>query len=361
MKKMPSLYVASATRQSTGKTALCLGLALNFKDEGLDVGYFKPLGWHTTSMEGKPLDEDSILMKQMLNLEVSTDLITPVLLEYQYLDQYSMGDTATLLGRIYQAYQQVSKDKDLTIIEALHEPCLGAFIGLSAAELAKQLNSALLLVSTTYRDMAVDEILFEHFCVSKGGTKCEGVVFNRAQKPIDKRIKDVMIPTLEKQGIRVWGLIPESIPLTAPTVKELTETLGGEVLCGEKNMTNLIEHYLVGAMTQDSAIHYFRRAPRKAVITGGDRPDLALAALETDTSALILTGNLYPDVRVLARAEEKGVPVILVPYDTYTTVGKVKDVTGKIRIGDKKRINEAKRLVSKHVNWKGLFSCLGLA
>ena len=114
-------------------------------------------------------------------------------------------------------------------------------------------------------------------------------------------------------------------------------------------------------MTQDSAIHYFRRAPRKAVITGGDRPDLALAALETDTSALILTGNLYPDVRVLARAEEKGVPVILVPYDTYTTVGKVKDVTGKIRIGDKKRINEAKRLVSKHVNWKGLFSCLGLA
>ena len=121
----------------------------------------------------------------------------------------------------------------------------------------------------------------------------------------------------------------------------------------------VVENFLVGAMRQESAISYFRKAPRKAVITGGDRPDIALAAIETDTSALILTGNLFPDVRVLAKAKERGVPVILVPYDTYLTVQKVQEVSGKIKKGDTKRISLAKEIVKKHVDYKGLLKHIG--
>ncbi len=360
LKKIPSLYILSATRSSIGKTALCLGLALNFREEGVNVGYFKPLGWRTISLDGKPLDEDTLHMKEILDLEEPLELITPVLFEYQYLDQYSMEHAASLLDRVSQAYQRVAKDKDIVIIESLHEPYLGVSLNLSAPDLAKKFESHLLLLSTTLRDTAVDEILFEYSCISQKGTKCNGVIFNRVRRPIDGRIKNVIVPALEKQGIRVWGLIPESTTLTAPTVEELVETLGGEVLCGEKKLSNLVERYLIGAMTQDSAIRYFRRAPKKAVITGGDRPDIALAALETDTSVLILTGNLHPDVRVLAKAEERGVPIVLVSYDTYTAVDRVKDATGKIKVGDRKRINEAKRLISKYVNCKELLSYLKL-
>ncbi len=235
---------------------------------------------------------------------------------------------------------------------------MGGSLNLSAADLAKVFESHLLLLSTTNRDTAVDEILFEHFCISQKGTKCSGTIFNRVRNTFDDRIRNVFIPTLEKQGIQVWGIIPESTILTAPTVKELVEALGGEVLCGERNLSNQVEHYLVGAMTQDSAIHYFRSTPKKAVITGGDRPDIALAALETDTSVLILTGNFHPDVRVKAKAEERGVPIILVSYDTYNTVEMVRNITGKIRVDDSKRIDEAKRLVSKYVKWDNLLSYL---
>lgn len=351
----------SATRQSIGKTALCLGLALKFMEEGFNVGYFKPLGWHTASINEEPIDEDTLLMKETLNLEEPLNLITPILLEYHYLDQYSKEEEGRLLDKVTEAYRKVAESKDLMIIEALHEPCLGVSLNLSAANLASILNSNLLLLSTTYQDTAVDEILFEHICITKMGTKCTGVIFNRVQSPIDNRVRKVIIPTLEKNGIKVWGLMPESTTLTAPTVKEIAESLNGEIICGEKNLSNMVERYLIGAMTQESAIRYFRRAPRKAVITGGDRPDIALAALETDTSALILTGNLHPDVRVIAKAEKKGVPIILVPYDTYTTVDRVKDLTGKIGVSDKKRINEAKRLVSEYVDWKGLLRHLGRA
>jgi len=361
VEKVPSLYIASASEQSIGKTALCLGLALKFREEGLKVGYFKPLGWETAGRGKKPVDEDAALMRHALDLEVPAGLLAPVLLEYQYLDQYPAERSAALLEKVEKAYRKVSEGRELMILEALHEPCLGTFMGLSAPDLAKKLGSSLLLVSTTYRDTVVDKILFRHTCLSRGGARCAGVVFNRVREPLDERVKGAVVPALQRHGVHVWGLMPEALPLTAPTVGELAETLGGRVLCGEESLSGLVEHYLVGAMTQDSAIRYFRRAPRKAVITGGDRPDIALAALETDTSAIILTGDLYPNVRVLARAEEKGVPILLVPYDTYTTVERVRDITGKIRVGDEKRINLAKELVSEHVDWRGLLSYLGLA
>jgi uncharacterized protein len=357
MKKIPSLYVACVTSQDIGKTALCLGLALKLREEGVNIGYFKPVGWHT-SLEGEALDEDTLHMKEILNIEEPLELITPILLEYQYLDQYSSVETIHLLNKINQAYQRVAKDKDLMIIEALHEPCLGASLNLSTTDLAKAFESHLLLLSTTNRDTAVDEILFNHLCLSQRGTRFGGVVFNRVRSTFDDRIRNVIVSILEKQEIPVWGIIPESAILTAPTVKELVEALGGEVLCGEKNLSNQVERYLVGAMTQDSAIRYFRSAPRKAVITGGDRPDIALAALETDTSVLILTGNFYPDVRVKAKAEGMGVPIILVSHDTYNTIEIVRAITGKIRVDDNKRIKEAERLVSEYLKWDQLLSHL---
>lgn len=70
---------------------------------------------------------------------------------------------------------------------------------------------------------------------------------------------------------------------------------------------------------------------------------------------LILTGNIYPDVRVLSRAEELKVPVLLVPWDTYTTVTHLSHITGRIKPGEKRKINLAKKLVEDKVEWKRIF------
>ena len=96
-------------------------------------------------------------------------------------------------------------------------------------------------------------------------------------------------------------------------MEELAEVLGGEILQDyergypepveteeteskypSEERQELIENFSIGAMNVEQALTYFRRIPRKAVITGGDRADIQLAALETDTVALVLTGNLFP-------------------------------------------------------------------
>jgi len=88
--------------------------------------------------------------------------------------------------------------------------------------------------------------------------------------------------------------------------------------------------------------------------------DIQLAALQTDTSALILTGNIYPDVRVLARAEELKVPVLLVPFDTYTTIKSIATLTGRIKPTDTKKIELARKQVEEHVDWTEILEILNI-
>ena len=96
------------------------------------------------------------------------------------------------------------------------------------------------------------------------------------------------------------------------------------MLCAGDKLDQLAEHFSIGAMNVDAALRFFRRVPNKAVITGGDRADIQLAALQTSTRCLILTGDLYPNERILTRAEEMGVPVVLVSQDTSTVAANLR-------------------------------------
>ncbi|MHA2091993.1 MAG: DRTGG domain-containing protein, partial [Candidatus Kariarchaeaceae archaeon] len=141
-------------------------------------------------------------------------------------------------------------------------------------------------------------------------------------------------------GIKTFGLVPDRLALVAPTVKELKEVLNAKILAGKQYLDKLVENYVVGAMEPESALKYFRRSINKAVITGGDRPQLAIAALETDTSALVLTGSIHPPARVLSKAEEVKVPVLLVTGDTYSTIKRLTETPlyGKIHTDQTEKI-----------------------
>jgi len=113
-------------------------------------------------------------------------------------------------------------------------------------------------------------------------------------------------------------------------------------------------------MSMESDLRYFRALPDKVVITGGDRADIQLAALETNTKAIILTGNLYPNSLVLSKAEEMGIPFILVSTDTLTTVERIGKLLGKMRVRSKTKIERAKKLFAKNLNFPLLFKELKL-
>ncbi|MEM0320047.1 MAG: DRTGG domain-containing protein [Candidatus Nezhaarchaeales archaeon] len=137
-------------------------------------------------------------------------------------------------------------------------------------------------------------------------------------------------------------------------MREIVANLNGEVLTAPDKIDSTYETILIGAMGCESALIYARRAANKLVIVGGDRVDIILSTLETPTIAMILTGGIHPGSRVLAKAEEKGVPIILVNYDTYTTVQMISRLSGRIKPEDVKRISMVKELISRDVDYKAI-------
>jgi len=96
-------------------------------------------------------------------------------------------------------------------------------------------------------------------------------------------------------------------------------------------------------------VSYLRRGRDKCVITGGDRSDIALAALETSTALIIFTGNIEPAPHIQSKAEEKGIPLIVAPGDTYTVSEQVKKIHTHIQPNE---IGICKEQADKYLDWE---------
>ena len=89
-------------------------------------------------------------------------------------------------------------------------------------------------------------------------------------------------PLFNNAGIPVLGEIPEDRALLTITIGEVAAAIQGEILNNAEKSPELVENIMLGAMSVDSGLEYFGRKGNKAVIVKNDRPDLQLAALETD-------------------------------------------------------------------------------
>jgi BioD-like phosphotransacetylase family protein len=339
---------------NSGKTSVGLGLALKFRQEGCRVAYFKPVGSYTGANFRE--DEDALLMKEVLQMEHPLENIVPYIAGPSYLSSHS--NPCESLRNIRKAYDSIASGSDLVIIGGAGFPHIMGCLGLDASSLALELQAVPLYIIRIENDYSLDQAILINSYMACKGAPVLGNVFNNVPRPLLAKTEGIYKPVLQERGQRILGTIPCMPEVTSPTVNEYYGVLGGEVLAGKEKMDRIVEDIVIGAMTAESALGYLRRAANKAVITGGDRSEVALAALETNTSALILTGGLYPDVKVIARAEEKGIPLILVHYDTYSTIESMSAVGRRITAGDEKAIKTAVESTEKHVEWQYILKSL---
>lgn len=341
---MKNLFILGTAE--SGKTALAVGIALKMMEEGYRVSYFKPVA---SAFNKTREDDDALLMRKVLNIEHPVNVIVPCIAGPSYLSSYKRAES---LKNILSSYERIASNSDFIIIGGAGNPHTLASLGLDSATLAEELNAGILFVINIRNDFDLDLAVYNNNYFINKGIKIIGNVFNNVPRPLQAKTEGIYKNVIEENVLKTLGIIPASAGMTFPTVAEYYEILGGEILSGEEHMDRIVEDVIIGAMTLESAMGYMRRAPNKLIITGGDRADLSLAALETSTSALVLTGGFYPDVKVIARAAEKEVPVILVYYDTYTTIEKLNKVSKHIRPDDKLSINIAKENVEKYCDWQ---------
>ncbi|MEM1533320.1 MAG: phosphotransacetylase family protein [Desulfurococcaceae archaeon] len=341
-----------------GKTIIAYGLLRKLIDEGLKASYFKPISIARKKLPGgKYIDTDVIALKEALSLSEPIEVISPIVLSDRYIELRSR--VKEVRETVEECYRRIIDGKDAVVIESHGYPETLLSIGCSVPELAKLFNSKVVFVAGCRGIAAIDQVvdkvlLYEDF-MEKYGYRIHGVLLNGVQPPFIERVRELLVPVLESAGIKVFGIISERRALLAPTVRDIVEALGAEVLEGESFLSNVIEDVLIGAMSPENALKWFRRAVNAAIITGGDRSDLILQAIETKPSVIILTGNLYPSIKVLVKAREVGIPVLLVPYDTYTTVEKLSEAQSIITPESLKvKGNEIVDVIEKSVDWKSV-------
>ena len=96
----------------------------------------------------------------------------------------------------------------------------------------------------------------------------------------------------------------------------------------------------------------------KAVITGAHRSDIQLAAMETSTKCIILTGGLQTNDVVIGKAQAKGVPIISVADDTFTTIDKIEISMGKTSIREKRKVERVRQLMDLEFDMKRFLKSL---
>jgi BioD-like phosphotransacetylase family protein len=348
-------FIVASTRPYIGKSGVVLALLAIAGDRGLRTAYFKPYGTMPTTVGEIHTDLDAVYISRRATSDVPLEYVCPVVETTAFREDVVAGRQGDARSLVTTAFARVSRDADLLIIEGPSDLFQGRSVELSVCQVAELLDVSVLLVAAGERAGLPDSVLGAADCL---GSRLAGVLFNDVSPAVEGLVKAQVAPFLERRGIPVFGAVPHDAMLSSVTVAEIVEELGGTVLSAEANIDQTAESFMVGAMGQDKAMRFFRRRPRKVVVTGGDRSDVQLAALETDTRALVLTGDLPPSAHVLSRAEELGVPMVLVAHDTLSTVERLERMFGRVRLHDPVKADRIREMLSGSVDVDAMLAVL---
>jgi uncharacterized protein len=352
---MQYLYIASMSGFS-GKSLVALGLGLILSERGYKIGYIKPYGKIPLKTGNKVVDADAEFMRNALGIEDLPEIVSPFVATFEKQTNVLKGKPSDMFADFENAVSSI-ENKDLVLVGGGADLFEGSIFGINSLKIIRHLHARTVIVEPWNGDSSIDSIVGARELLAGNFT---GVVINKIPEAAHDHIKRSVRPFLEKQGIPVFAALHRDILLDSITVRQLSEILGGKILCCEEGLDNFIESFSIGAMDVDSALKYFRRTPNKAVITGAHRADIQLAALETSTKCIILTGGMYTNDVIIGKAKSKGVPVLSVYDDTYTAVGKIESVLGKIRIREQKKVLKTKEIVEKEFDLNRLMKELNL-
>ncbi len=355
----PHGYVLfGSTEACGGKSALILGLAQYLRQQGLSIAYGKPLGTSFSDIDPGVGDEDVRFMAQALGLPAEPRLPTLATLKSESIrDRLSGNDLQDYAVQLAQRYGR-SGPADLNLIEAGGGLQTGHLFGLALSTLAETLDAPVVLVCRWNESATADGILAAR---QQLGDRLAGVILNAVPRAQLETVQTAMLPFLERQGIPLFGILPRSALLRSISVGELIQRLKARVICCGDRTELMVESLSIGAMNVNSAMEYFRKGRNMAVVTGADRADIQLAALENSTQCLILTGRSEPLPQIIARAEEVEVPILSVNLDTLTTVERVEQAFGNVSLHEPVKADYIARFVREHVDVNRLATVFGLA
>ncbi|MDX2110016.1 MAG: AAA family ATPase [Verrucomicrobiota bacterium] len=363
---IPRLFVA-ATRQNEGKTTTCLGLIAALQTHFKRVAYIKPIGQRFIDVEGSKIDEDSLLLDSIYNLDAPIEAMSPIAIDATFTRRYinkPEEHRELLVDRICRAFDRTTYFKEAVIIEGSGHAGVGSVFDLSNAAVARILGAKAIIVSSGGIGRPVDEIALNKSLFDKFGVEVIGAIINKVQVDKTEVVREYTARALERLGVPLLGIIPEEKQLSAPNLSQIVEEVEGRWINGrEAGQHQRILRIVVGAMTARGMVDYFQ--PGVLIITPGDRDDVILAALassgisgQRQCSGLILTSDTLPHPRLMEMLAETKIPVVISNADSYSVAARITAMTVKTQPQDADKIPLIQQLVLNNIDLPRLLKAL---
>ncbi len=348
------IYIAN-TEPQTGKVIVALGILKMLLSKVSRVGYFRPI--ISDFPKGKK-DNHIQTMISYFNLDMKYEEAYGFTIS-EVVRLKKSGKELLLIDKIIEKYKNIEARFDVVLVEGSDFESKGvAFEFDLNAEIAKNLSIPTLIVSSAHdkdiKDAVSNLDLAVKTYVEKDVTVL-AVFMNRVIESDCEKMKEELkkvIPTKTR-----YGVIPEVKKLSSPTIKEIYDEIGGEVLFGENLMNKKADKFNIGAMQLRNYLEHV--GENCLVITPGDRADIIMGALQANASAnypsisgIILTGGLIPGETILKLIDglQNIVPIILVDEDTFNVANKIGNVKSKVRPGDTKKVDLCISIFEKYIN-----------
>jgi len=327
-----TLYITSLVRGS-GKTALCTGIGRHLLREGKKVGFFK-IVLRNQGTTSDSIDSDAAFMQRILLLEEPVEQVYPVL-----------SDSSGPPNRVKEAFDQVSRGKDVMIIEGEANPDIVKVLGARAIIVDNTTESpgdALITAGRSFGDSLL------------------GIVLNKVPEGMAEVVRNQAPAALSSEGMNVLAVIPENHALFTLTIGQVAEYVQGEFLNNSEKSEELVENLMLGALTLDTGPLYYERKANKAAILRSERSDMQLAALQTPTKCLVLSGRQALLPQIMNEAEDKGVPIIQTEDDIATIVSNIEDALVNNRFNQENKLPILTGLIEQYFDFPALYKEAGL-
>jgi len=355
---MTNAVYLSTTEPFSGKSVIALGLMNLLSSKTEKIAYFKPV------ISGATPEQDRHLFTMARHFGLAAPLDDMyAFTRSQWIQLCNAGKESYIIDTVIGKFKRLQEKHDFVVVEGTD------FMGGSTdlefdgnVSIAKNLGLPVALIvrgdEKTTQEI-VDTAMANARSYIDNNVQVITVAANKIDAEKEEEIRTRLTDILPK-GIIVTT-IPQNKELSLPTMKEVFESVGGTILFGENQLSNPVDHPIVGAMQLHNCLA--RIGKDTLIVTPGDRSDLIIGALQANISkrypkisGIILTGGLVPEATIteLIKGLDTVVPIISVKTGTFKTVNNVSRTQPRISPDNKDKIALAISLFDKHVDIKAL-------
>ncbi len=360
------IFVA-ATRQNDGKTTTSLGLFAAMRTRTKKVGFIKPVGQRFIEVDGNKIDEDTVLLDSVFDVQVPIEAMSPVAVDGTFTRRYLKSpeeNLPILVDKMCRAFDRASYQKDVCIIEGSGHAGVGAVFDLSNAQVAKLLGAKAVIVSQGGIGKPVDEIAINKALFDKYGVEVVGAILNKVLPEKIDLVREYAGAGLARLGVPLLGVLPLQKQLTAPNLSQIVEEIDGRWINGrEQGKKERILRVIIGAMTAKGVIDYLQ--PGVLIITPGDREDVIFSAIAAAgisgkkvVSGIVLTRNILPHPKLMEMIAQTRIPCVICSEESYAVASRINNMTVKTQPEDTDKIPIIKQMFLDHIDIDMLRSAL---